>query len=994
MASCAGPLKRLLPSNAKGCWPSMSTDVVLLTILVTLPFAGSIVAAFLPTNARNAEAWLAAGVAIAGLAIAASFLGKIAQGSILRAEFEWLPQLGLNFILRVDGYAWCFVVLVCAIGLLVIVYARYYMSPDDPVPRFFSLLLGFMGAMLGIVVSGNLLQIVFFWELTSLYSFLLIAYWHHNQSAREGARITLTVTATGGLCLLGGMLLLGQIVGSYDLDVVLRSGAAVIAHPLYLPTLLLIAIGVLTKSAQFPFHFWLPRAMAAPTPVSAYLHSAAMVKAGVFLLARLWPVMAGHEYWFWIFTPLGAATLLLGAFLAFFQQDLKGLLAYSTMSHLGLITLLLGLGSPLAAVAAIFHIMNHATFKASLFMAAGIIDHEAGTRDVRRLGGLYRAMPITATLAMVAAAAMAGVPLLNGFLSKEMFFAETVEAHVSSVLDDALPYIATLAGMFSVAYSLRLIHQVFFGPPATDLPRVPHDPVAWMLLPIALLVLTCILVGIAPQATVGGFLDIAVRAVLGTATPEYSLAVWHGFTPALWMSLLALGGGIALYAAMLTYLSGNVEGAPILRRLKGQRIFERAVAIASWRGAKGLVQSMGSTRLQPQITLLLCVTVLAAVWPLYKGLIDIRLPRWSEIDTSFLLVWIVGCFCALGAAQQAKFHRLAAIILLGGAGLSTCVTFAWASAPDLALTQLLVEIVTTVLLLLGLRWLPKRREEASRPASIPTLARRFRDFAIAAVGGAGIAVLAYAVMTRPQTYSISANFLEKAYTEGGGRNVVNVILVDFRGFDTLGEITVLGIVAITVYALLRRFRPARDSVALPEQKRFQDLFDAEHDALSKNPIAAHYMIVPGLIMRLLFPVVAMMAMFLFMRGHDQPGGGFVAGLTFAIAFILQYIVGGARWVEARLTVLPVRWIGFGMLAAGGTGISAAFFGRPFLSSSFQYVDLPVLGRLPMASALLFDLGVFALVLGATVLVLIALAHQSIRISRATSRATQPAEGAT
>ena len=970
----------------------MSIDVVLLTVLVALPFVGSIVAAFLPTNARNVEAWLAAGVALACLTIAASFLGPIAHGSAIRAEFEWLPQLGLNFILRLDGFAWSFVVLVCTIGLLVILYARYYMSPEDPVPRFFSFLLGFMGAMLGIVVSGNLLQIVFFWELTSLYSFLLIGYWHHNQNARDGARITLTVTATGGLCLLGGMLLLGHIVGSYDLDVVLQSGFSIILHPLYLPTLLLIAVGVLTKSAQFPFHFWLPRAMAAPTPVSAYLHSAAMVKAGVFLLARLWPVMAWHDYWFWIFTPLGVATLLIGAFLALFQQDLKGLLAYSTISHLGLITLLLGLGSPLAAVAAVFHIMNHATFKASLFMAAGIIDHEAGTRDVRRLGGLYRAMPITATLAMVAAAAMAGVPLLNGFLSKEMFFAETIESHVASGLDDALPYLATLAGMFSVAYSLRLIHQVFFGPVATDLPRTPHDPVLWMLLPVAFLVLMCILVGVAPEATVGSFLDIAVSAILGPATPAYSLAMWHGFTPAFWMSLLALFGGVAIYATLQTYLSGDIEGAPILRRLKGQRVFERTVALLSWRGAKGLMQSLSSNRLQPQIALLFSVTVLAAVWPLHKGLINLRLPTLNDVDLSFLLVWVVGCLCALGAAQQAKFHRLAAVILMGGAGLSTSITFAWGAAPDLALTQLLVEIVTTVLLLLGLRWLPKRQAESSRPASAPDIARRLRDFAIATTGGLGIAALAYAVMTRPLTFSISSEFLERAYTEGGGRNVVNVILVDFRGFDTLGEITVLGIVAITVYALLRRFRPARDSVALPDQKYFQNLFDAERKRSYKEPVSAHYMIVPGLIMRLLFPAVGMMAVFLFMRGHDMPGGGFVAGLTFAIAFILQYMAGGARWVEARLTVLPVRWIGFGLLAAGGTGIGAALFGRPFLSSAFQYVDFPLLGRIPIASALLFDLGVFALVLGATVLILIALAHQSIRTPRTASETPQAAEG--
>jgi multicomponent K+:H+ antiporter subunit A len=740
----------------------MSTDAVLLTVLVALPFIGSLVAAFLPTNGRNAEAWFAAGVASVSLTIAAFFAGPVAQGSVIRAEFEWLPQLGMNLVLRLDGFAWSFVVLVCLFGLLVILYARYYMSPTDPASRFFSFLLGFMGAMLGIVTSGNLLQIVFFWELTSLYSFLLIGYWYHNQNSRDGARITLTVTATGGLSLLGGMLLLGHIVGSYDLDVVLRSGSNIIAHPLYLPTLLLIAVGVLTKSAQFPFHFWLPRAMAAPTPVSAYLHSAAMVKAGVFLLARLWPVMAAHDYWFWIFTPVGVATLLIGAFLALFQQDLKGLLAYSTISHLGLITLLLGLGSPLAAVAAVFHIMNHATFKASLFMAAGIIDHEAGTRDIRQLGGLYRAMPITATLAMVAAAAMAGVPLLNGFLSKEMFFAETIESHVASALDDGLPYLATLAGMFSVAYSLRLIHQVFFGPAATNLPRKPHDPVPWMLLPVGFLVLVCILVGVAPQATVGGFLDIAIGAVVGSPTPKFSLAVWHGFTPAFYMSLLALFGGVSLYTALQAYLSGDIEGAPILRRLQGRRIFERAIALLSWRGAKGLVQKLSSNRLQPQIALLFSVAVLAAVWPLFRNSIVLRLPVLSEVDASFLLVWIVGCVCAIGAALQAKFHRLAAVILMGGAGLSTSITFAWGAAPDLALTQLLVEIVTTVLLLLGLRWLPKQQKEGSPPATPTVVARRPRDLVIATAGGLGIAALAYAVMTRPLTYSISSRFLGRA----------------------------------------------------------------------------------------------------------------------------------------------------------------------------------------------------------------------------------------
>ena len=384
-------------------------------------------------------------IALIGTIQVALLYPQIAHGGVIREEFMWLPSLGLNFVLRMDGFAWLFSILVLGIGTLVSLYARYYMSPDDPVPRFFAFFLAFMGAMLGLVISGNLIQIVFFWELTSLFSFLLIGYWHHRSDARRGAYMALMVTGAGGLCLLAGVMLLGHVVGSYDLDAVLAAGDQIRAHSLYPILLPLILIGALSKSAQFPFHFWLPHAMAAPTPVSAYLHSATMVKAGVFLLARLWPSLSGTEEWFWIVSGAGACTLVLGAYCAMFQNDLKGLLAYSTISHLGLITLLLGLNSPLAAVAAVFHILNHATFKASLFMAAGIIDHESGTRDIRKLSGLFKLMPYTATLAMVASASMAGVPLLNGFLSKEMFFAETVFINSTAWVEIALPVIATIA---------------------------------------------------------------------------------------------------------------------------------------------------------------------------------------------------------------------------------------------------------------------------------------------------------------------------------------------------------------------------------------------------------------------------------------------------------------------------------------------------------------------------------------------------------------------
>jgi multicomponent K+:H+ antiporter subunit A len=929
---------------------------------------------------------LACAIALGEVAVLSHFYPAIVDGQVVRFEIEWVPLAGLAFVLRLDGFAWIFALIITGVGFLVFLYARYYMSPQDPVPRFFSFLLAFMGSMLGIVLSGNLIQLVFFWELTSFFSFLLIGYWHHDANARAGARVAVTVTASGGLCLFAGVIVLGHIVGSYDLDRVLAAGDAIRSHALYLPALVLILLGALTKSAQFPFHVWLPRAMAAPTPVSAYLHSATMVKAGVFLLARLWPALGGTDYWLWIVGSAGLVTFVMGAFLAMFQNDLKGVLAYSTISHLGLITLLLGLDAPLATVAAIFHMMNHATFKASLFMAAGIIDHETGTRDIRRLSGLYHFMPVTATLAMVAAAAMAGVPLLNGFLSKEMFFAETIETHDGSIVDDALPYLATLAAMFSVAYSLRFIRDVFFGPPSTKLPRTPKEPPHWMRFPIELLVVACLVVGILPNVTIGPFLNVAVASVLGPNAPKFDLAIWHGFTLPFLMSVIALVGGVVIYALLQTY---SLDALSLVRRGKGVSVGDAIGAAARY-----LLGVLGTRWLQPQLRALVCVALVAGLWPLAGQELLPETLNLAPIDAVFALVWIIGIVCALATAQQAKFHRLAALILMSGAGLATCITFIYLSAPDLALTQLLVEVVTMVLILLGLRWLPKRLDEGLLQVDSSMLMRRYVDLSIALAAGAGLAGIAFAVMTRPRPPNgIAEYFLERAYTEGGGHNAVNVILVDFRGFDTLGEVTVLCIVALAVFALLRRFRPAPESIAIPEQKRMQEAFDMDHPDRRPGETIADYLLIPSVIMRLLFPVIGTIGIYLFLRGHDFPGGGFVAGLTIAVAIILQYMAAGAVWVEARIRIYPLRWMAVGFLFVFVTGVGAWLVDYPFLTSHMFVAHVPILGELPLSSALFFDLGVLAIVLGATVLILIALAHQSIRTHRKLKPAVGAAEGA-
>ncbi|AZV93401.1 monovalent cation/H+ antiporter subunit A [Bordetella sp. J329] len=956
-----------------------------LLLLLILPFVASLVVARLPRDGRSRESWAAGLVAAAGLLLTLSLYPSVTNGGVVHFTLAWAPTLGLDFSLRMDGLAWMFALMVTGIGVLVTMYARYYMSPQDPVPRFFAFLLVFMGAMLGVVLSGNLIQLALFWELTSLASFFLISYWYHRSDARQGARMALTVTATGGLCLLAGVLLLGHIVGSYDLDTVLASGALIRQSPLYLPALILVALGALTKSAQFPFHFWLPHAMSAPTPVSAYLHSATMVKAGVFLLLRLSPALAGTDAWFWLIGGAGMVTLVLGAYAAIFQTDMKGVLAYSTISHLGLITLMLGMDSPLATVAAIFHILNHATFKASLFMAVGIVDHETGTRDIRRLNGLRHCMPITATLATVAAAAMAGVPLLNGFLSKEMFFSETLFLERAGLFHVALPVAATVAAMGSVIYSLRMIHQVFFGPLATDLPRTPHEAPRWMRFPIEMLVLACLIVGIVPAWAVGPMLQSAAISVLGDHLPAYSLAIWHGFNMPLIMSILALAGGVAVYVVMNRHLKvGEIDGTPLIYGFDGKRTYEHLKARFT-DGAAWLLRYVSTDRLQQQILCILLVALLAGVTPFMKGERVGALPGWHEFDPLFALMWLFGAACAVGVAFQAKYHRLAALIMLSGTGLVTVMTFAWLSAPDLALTQLGVEIVTTVLILLGLRWLPMRVEQAgeTQPNQVKELLtslRRLRDLAIAVLVGLGMAGLAYIVMTHNQGYNLSNFFLQAARPLGHGNNVVNVILVDFRGFDTLGEITVLCAVALTVYALLRRFRPAMESLGRTRQQ--VDPYAYGNLDARDGDLPLDYLMVPAVVVRLLLPMAGMVSIYLLLRGHNLPGGGFVGGLVMAMAILLQYMVGGTAWVESRMRLRPQHWIGGGLLLAALTGALSWLAGSPYMDSMLLEFSLPLFGKIALGTVLLFDIGVYMLVVGSTVLMLVALAHQSARSQRA------------
>jgi len=928
----------------------------LLPLLAGLPWLGAALMACLPATARKPAAWLASGVAALGLALVMMLAPPVFSAQVPMWSVPWIPSLGLDLHFRADGLAWLFALLITGIGLLVVIYAAWYLDPEEPSPRFFTFLLMFMGAMLGIVLSGNLLLLVLFWELTSLSSFLLIGWWHRRDEAREGARMALAITGAGGLCLLAGVLLLGHIVGSFSLDAVLAAGDVIRAHPLYETALVLVLLGAFTKSAQFPFHFWLPHAMAAPTPVSSYLHSATMVKAGVFLLARLYPALGNSEPWFWIVSSAGLATLLVGAYIALFKHDLKGLLAYSTVSHLGLITLLFGLDSPLAVVAGVFHIMNHATFKAGLFMSAGIIDHECGTRDMRRLGGLMKLMPFTATLGMVAAAAMAGVPLMNGFLSKEMFFTEAVARNAPGLMAWLLPVGATLAGILGMAYSLRFVHDVFFNGSPKALDVTPHEPPFFMRLPVLLLVVLCLVVGLAPQWAAGPTLAVAAQAALyggpGTALPAYKLSLWHGFNLPLLMSVIAVVGGIALYFGLQKFVNlHRLDKLPLWVRGGGREAFG-ALLDAGVALARGATARLQSGRLQHYLLALVGMALLAGVWPFLQSM-----PAANEAPLHFdglspgvAAVGVIGIAMTLATAV---FHRqrLVALLLLGAVGLVVCLAFAWFSAPDLALTQLLVEVVTVVLMMLALHWLPAE----SPPVRERKLAGVHAALAVAC--GVGATALVWLVIAAPFD-SISPFFLERSAPEGGGTNAVNVILVDFRAFDTLGEIAVLGIAAVTIHSLLSRFTPPPGSAR-------------------SAPVAS---VAPGtmlqLVSRLVMPFAVLVTVYLFLRGHNLPGGGFIAGLVLSIALILQHVAHGQGWARARLGGDYRGWIGWGLLIAGGTGVGSWFFGAPFLTSTYDYPMWPVVGDVPLASAAIFDLGVFLTVVGATMVALLAIARLS------------------
>ncbi|SFQ59532.1 multicomponent K+:H+ antiporter subunit A [Roseivivax halotolerans] len=919
-------------------------DIVSLFLIVALPFLGALLPGLMYGAGRKACASVTLAVTLTALIGLLTRLPEIWSGQTITTRIDWIPALGLNLELWLDPLGFFFAALILGIGCLIIIYGRYYLSREDHMGEFFTYLLLFQGAMVGIVLSDNILLLLIFWELTSLSSFLLIGYWKHLPEGRQGARMALAVTGMGGLAMIGGAIILGQIAGSYRISDIIAARDAIQASELYTTALVLILLGCFTKSAQFPFHFWLPHAMAAPTPVSAYLHSATMVKAGIFLMARLWPALSGTPEWFYLVTGAGLITMCLGAVISFFKHDLKAILAFSTVSHLGLITMLLGTGTAFGVLTAVFHILNHATFKAALFMSAGIVDHEAHTRDIRRLGGLRHLMPVTATIAIIAALSMAGIPLMNGFISKEMMLKEALETQLFGP-EWLVPALATFGALFSAAYSFRFIAHTFLGKTRDDYPSHPHDPNKGMWLPPAFLTVLVVGIGVLPFL-VEPFVKFVTGAVLGgvAEVPDYHLAIWHGVNIPLMMSAVAVVGGLIL----LGLHRGLQAGWDKTPRPEAKTIFDGIIAgaISFARGLTGGLHDGAFTR----YAAILALAIIAAAGHAWMtGEVGApALPfAWPNLASALGWLMLVVATVVLVATHH---NRLLALILMGIIGTMVSVGFAYFSAPDLAMTQISVEVVTIILMLLALNFLPDWTPKESTPM------QRLFDGTVAILGGLGAGGLCYHLLRRTAVETpISSYHLENSYYGGGGTNVVNVILVDFRGFDTFGEIIVLGIAALVIYALTEAL------LSGPVRARLLNRVPDKPLAGDRHPLM---MVV---LTRVMMPIVLMVGVYIFLRGHNQPGGGFIAGLVVAVAVVMQYLASGFAWATDRQRYPYHAIIGSGVLAAGLTGIGAWFAGREFLTSSFGYVKLPGLEAFEVASALFFDLGVFLAVVGAVML---------------------------
>jgi len=890
---------------------------------------------------------------------------EVRAGRPVVETVTWVPQLGLDLALRMGTLSWLLVLLVGGVGALVLVYsARYFHSDDPSLGRFAAVFVAFAGAMLGLVVSDDLLLLYVFWELTTVFSYLLIGSDPTKRASRRAAMQALLVTTLGGLAMLAGFVMLGQHAGSYRWSEIagnLPEGGYLTA------ALVLVLLGVTSKSAIFPFSFWLPRAMAAPTPVSAYLHAAAMVKAGVFLAALMGPAVGQATVWRAILLGGGLITLFLGGWTALRQVDLKLLLAYGTVSQLGLLMVILGAGTRDTALAGAAMLLAHALFKATLFLVVGVVDHVTGTRDLRELSGLGRRAPVLAAVAGLAAASMAGLPPLFGFVAKEA----ALEAFLHGGPVELLVLAGVVAGSaLTVAYTLRFLWGAFAAKP--DVPDTPVERIEPAFLgPAAVLALAGLVVGIAAPAVDRVLAPYADQ--FPTADPGYHLALWHGLTPALGLSALAVTGGVGLFLLLQ-------RRRPRLLRLPfdGATGYER-LASAVDRAAVELTGATQRGSLPFYLGVILLVLVILPGGAVLAGLPWAQ--RFQLWDTP--LQAVAGAVVVVAALVAARARRrLTAMILVGVTGYGTALLFILHGAPDLALTQFLVETVTIVMFVLVLRRLPRRF--SARPI------RATRQFRVALGVAVGVvtAGMAYVAAGSRVATPISVGFPDEAVSYGGGKNVVNVTLVDIRAWDTMGEIAVLVVAATGVASLIFRGTRALDlRSGIPGVGRQQS---SRPRWLTSGATSRQQSVILQVVTRLLFHAILLFSIYLLFSGHNAPGGGFAAGLVAGLGLAVRYLAGGRTELNGAAPVDAGFVLGAGLFVAVGTGVAAMLLGGEFLQSATLDFHLPLLGHVHFVTSVFFDVGVYLIVVGLVLDILRSLGAEMDRQEEDDEQETEPA----
>ncbi|WP_186627712.1 Na+/H+ antiporter subunit A [Rhodococcus sp. BP22] len=870
-------------------------------------------------------------------------------------SIQWVPGLSMNFDMRFDSLAAIMSLLVLGIGALILLYCARYFEDDEPRLGIFAAeMVAFSGAMFGLITSDNMLVLYVFWEITTVLSFLLVGHYAERASSRRAATQALLVTTAGGLAMLVGIIILGQVAGTYSLSTVIAdapggwlAGVAVV----------LILIGALSKSAIVPMHFWLPGAMAAPTPVSGYLHAAAMVKAGIYLVARMAPGFADSGPWRATVISLGLVSMILAGWRALRAFDLKLILAFGTVSQLGFLMVLVGIGTEKAMLAGLAMVLAHAMFKATLFMVVGVIDHTTGTRDIRKLAHLGKKVPILAGIAALAAASMAGLPPFLGFVGKEAALSAVIGTPVLNPTVSVLVITAMVIGsMLTVTYSIRFVWGAFgrkqLKRPSPAVKKM-HQPVALFLAAPAFLAVLGLLAGIL-SPVVDAIVSPYARTTPSYGQASYHLSLWHGFNLPLGLTVIVVSGGVALFIAHRILNRLKFEHPPLGNAdrvydavLKGMDTLSIRLTGSTQRGSLPVTQA---TILLTLVLLPMIVLAVGDVPGLNFKLFD------NPLQMVVALIMIAG---ALGATVMR--NRLASVLLVGVAGYGCGIIFAIHGAPDLALTQFLVETLTLVVFVLVLRKLPAEVDDRG------SVGWRIPRALLAIAVGAAVTILGAFAMNARNTEPLYLQLPDAAYLLGDGKNIVNVLLVDIRAWDTLGEISVLLVAATGVASLVfrnRRFGTAPRVSDAPASSSESGVGSDTTWLLGGDLIdPRHRSLILEVTTRLVFPTIMVMSVYFFFAGHNAPGGGFAGGLTAGLALVLRYLAGGRYELGEAVPIDAGKILGLGLIFAAGTAVTSLFLGAPALSSATMELTLPILGDIKIVTALFFDLGVYLIVVG-------------------------------